>query len=210
MPVIYCAHYTPVSSKISEIAAQEHMLGQRLLHKGLDDLYGIHIPIADIKLYITTDTCGKPRLIQFPHIHFNITHCSGLVACAFHNVPIGIDAELPDYFPPILIQRALSESEKKLLATKGTNLQLEQEWFYRFWTLKEAYVKKSGQGVDTDLTAISFSIQEIGDKIQITCSDPSTICYQSKLNQNHILSLCWEKTQSENTSDTSLVFCDFS
>lgn len=210
MPVVYCAHYTPVSSKIPEIAAQEHLLGRDLLLKGLGDLYGVHIPVADIELNITTDTYGKPRLIRFPHIYFNISHCSGLVACAFHNVPIGVDAELPDYFPPILIQRALSESEKKLLAAKGTTLRLEQEWFYRLWTLKEAYVKKSGQGVDTDLTAFSFSFQDINDKMQITCSDPSTMCYQSKLKQNHILSLCWERTQYENTADTSLVFCDFS
>ena len=36
---------------------------------------------------------GKPFLKDYPHIHFNISHCSGMVACGFSSGPLGLDLE---------------------------------------------------------------------------------------------------------------------
>ena len=209
MPTIYYTYYTPVSSKILEVAAQEGQLGLRLLSRGLEELYGIHISADDINRHLTREEHGKPRLTDDPNIHFNITHCPGLVACAFHSGPVGVDAELPGYFPPILIKRALSESEKAILTANGTTPELEQEWFYRLWTLKEAYVKKTGQGVDTDLTAFSFSFQGSGENMEVSCSDTSVSCYQVQMEQGHILSLCRDMPEKTAASSPSLVQCKF-
>lgn len=208
MTTIYYTYYTPVSSKILEVAAQEGRLGLRLLVHGLEYLYGIHISEENIKMQLSREEHGKPRLTDHPRIHFNITHCPGLVACAFDSGPIGVDAELPGYFPPILIKRALAETEKDILTAKGTTPELKQEWFYRLWTLKEAYVKKSGQGVDTDLTAFFFSFAGEGENITVFCSDPLVSCYQTRLEQGHILSLCSEKAESPKETPPSLVMCE--
>ena len=207
MPTIYYTYYTPISSKILEVAAQEGKLGLRLLSHGLEELYGIHMSVDDISQHLTREEHGKPRLTDYPDIHFNITHCPGLVACAFYSGPIGVDAELPGYFPPILIKRALSESEKAILTANGTTPELEQEWFYRLWTLKEAYVKKTGQGVDTDLTAFSFSFQSRGENMEVTCSDASVSCCQFRLEQGHILSICRDMTDKEDGQTPFLVLC---
>lgn len=203
MPSIYYTYYPTDSLSISDTAQREHLLGRALLARGLSELYHISISCADLDRALTYDRNRKPYFTQYPHIHFNITHCSGLVACAFHKDSIGIDAEFPSYFPEILISKALSEQEKCFLQSKGDKTTEKQELFYRLWTLKEAYVKKSGIGVDTNLKDFSFSFVEDKKTITATCSDSSVTCYQTKLSLGHILSACYENT----ADSTALVFC---
>lgn len=212
MPHIYYTCYTPVSASIADISQQEHLLGRQLLLRGLNDL--LSSLSSDSQVYpsapaafptIALASTGKPYLPDFPNVHFNITHCDGLVACAFDNHEIGLDAEPPGYFPEILIDRALTDREKHCLRMADSEECLRQEYFYRFWTLKEAYVKKSGIGVDTDLTAFSFSPEAIAKVstlsrktpetiFRIPCSDPSVLCYQTCLPQGQILSCCADRT----------------
>lgn len=193
MPVIYYSYYTPVSDSISDISKQEHMLGHYLLVQGLRELYHLSLSTENLSSVLKTDCNGKPYLSGHPEICFNITHCDGFVACAFHTKAIGIDAEFPGYFPPILVEHALSEDEKSLLQSHNTDLLEQQEWFYRLWTLKEAYVKESGVGVDIDLTSVSFSFSEQSNRF--SCSDSSIVCYQTTLCRGHILSLCYESPE---------------
>ena len=215
MPHIYYTCYTPVSASIADISQQEHLLGRQLLLRGLNDL--LSSLSSDSQVYssapavlpaIALTATGKPYLPDFPNVHFNITHCDGLVACAFDHHEIGLDAELPGYFPEVLIGRALSDEEKHCLITAGSDECLRQECFYRFWTLKEAYVKKSGIGVDTDLKAFSFSPEGVAEAsalsrktaetiFRIPCSDPSVLCYQTRLPYGQILSCCADKTAGE-------------
>lgn len=199
MPVIYYSYYTPVSRSITAVSAQEHALGRKLLLLGLQDLYRLEPPMEGDVPLLDAGPGGKPVLAGHPDICFNISHCDGLAACAFHDRPIGVDAELPGYFPEILIRRALSEQEKGFLQAAGDTPARRQEWFYRLWTLKEAYVKKSGIGVDTDLTSFSFSFSNTGDTKDphAVCSDPGVSCYQVKLAHGQILSLCYEGGQEQ-------------
>ncbi|MDO5138679.1 MAG: 4'-phosphopantetheinyl transferase superfamily protein, partial [Oscillospiraceae bacterium] len=99
------------------------------------------------------------------------------------------------YFPEVLISRALTESEKNLLFSCSHDERLRQECFWRLWTLKEAYVKESGIGVDTDLKAFSFTFDpsitpETGTPAEVKCSNPEVSCFQVFLKSGHIVSLC--------------------
>ena len=188
-----------------EISRLEHELGRALLIKGLDDLYGLKYSAEDEATLISAGPSGKPYLHDHPDIFFNITHASGLVACAFHSDPVGIDVELPGYFPEVLIGRALTESEKAILLSCSHDERLRQECFWRLWTLKEAYVKRSGVGVDSDLNAFSFSfdpsiVPETTSPVEIGCSDTEVSCSQMFLKSGHIISLC------TSPSTDSLVF----
>ena len=203
MPYIYYSYYTPVSDSISDVTCQEHQLGQSLLLQGLRDLFQMNLNPDSLEALLAKDEFGKPCLPSHPEIHFNITHCKGLVACAFDSTPIGIDVELPGYFPEVLINHALSENEKCFLQAKGSDHPSQQEWFYRFWTLKEAFVKKSGIGVDTNLKSFCFSFLETDNSFQPICSDSSVSCYQTMLSSGHILSVC----HSLESSNIKLVSC---
>lgn len=199
MPVIYYAYYTPVSDRIPDISAQEHALGRRLLRLGLNELFGYSLPADHPDLPLETDANGKPYLPDRPDICFNISHCHGLAVCAFNTRPVGVDAELPGYFAEILISRALSDSEKSFLQEAGTTPALRQEWFYRLWTLKEAYVKRSGCGVDINLTKFSFSFTIERKEMHVRCSDSLVTCYQEQLPGGHIISLCYSGTETSVT-----------
>ena len=197
MPHIYYTTYTPISDSLSEIRKQEHTLGRRLLVRGLQELYHLSVSEDTLPPLLSTTETGKPYLPAHPDIQFNISHCDGLVVCAFDKYPVGVDAELPGYFAEILINHSLSEQEKSFLQSAGTTPALRQEWFYRFWTLKEAYVKKTGTGVDADLKAFSFSFFGNAEPYQIRCSNPSITCWQEKLPSGQILSLCYEDKGEE-------------
>lgn len=195
MPCIYYSYYTPVSDSIPAITAQEHQLGRQLLINGLEHSYGLCYSPEELEKILKKSANGKPFLSAHPEIHFNITHCDGLAACAFHSHPIGIDAELPGYFAPVLIKKALSKEEIHFLQQMSSSKENEQEWFFRFWTLKEAFVKQSGTGVDTDLTAFSFSFCQHSDSFNITCSLAKISCWQTQLEKGQILSLCYPNTK---------------
>jgi len=161
MPVIYYTYYTREGLSIPEASERENALGRALLVRGLNELYGLRLSEDDVSSEISLSGTGKPYLTFHPDIHFNISNTDGLVACAFASAPVGADAEYPGYFAPVLIKKALSLSEQEFLDRAGTTPELHTEWFWRFWTLKEAYVKRSGIGVDTDLTAFSFPPEKL-------------------------------------------------
>jgi 4'-phosphopantetheinyl transferase len=198
MPVIYYTYYEPGSRSVAEVSSLEHDLGRALLVKGLKELYATGYA-AGKDMSVSSGPDGKPYLTHHPDIHFNITHCNGLVACAFSDSPVGIDAEHIGYFPEVLIGRALAESEKVILLSCSHDEYLRQECFWRLWTLKEAYVKRSGIGVDTDLKAFSFDFDaavtpDYGIPSPVNCSDNGVSCHQFFMERGHIISVCTDRT----------------
>ena len=183
---------------VSDITRLEHRLGNQLLHRGLREFYGLTMPFEDLSAAVSLTAEGKPYLPDYPDIHFSISHAGGIVCCVFHERPVGIDTELPGYFPEILISRMFTEEEKSLLQQEAKTDSLRQEWFYRLYTLKEAYVKMTGTGLDTDLQAFSFSFEPgPGTGLLLPfCSDPSVQCFQTMLPGGHLLSLCYRGTKS--------------
>ena len=202
MPVIYYDLYKPISGSAGEIDRQENSIGRELLIRGLSDLYGLPYSAKENVPRILFGQNGKPYLPDHPDIFFNITHCRGLVACAFHSAPIGIDAEHTGYFPEILIKRALSSEEQEYLAACSTSESLRQDRFWRFWTLKEAYFKRSGVGVDTDLKQVSFDLCTIGTASRffpVPCSDPGVSCHQMMFGNGYLISVCTDPSADEIT-----------
>lgn len=195
MSFIYYSYYDPAGLSVPEITRTEHLLGRELLTKGLHDLYGFNVKAENADSLLCISENGKPYLKDRQDIFFNITHTGSLVACAFDSVPIGIDAEFSGYFDQILIKKILTESERSFLSGKNASEEQHTEWFWRFWTLKEAYVKLSGIGVDTDLKSFSFSFHEkenapFGSDYCISCSDENVFCFQKKFSGGQILSFC--------------------
>jgi 4'-phosphopantetheinyl transferase len=110
---------------------------------------------------------GKPELdAPANRLRFNLTHTRGLAACAVtRDHDIGIDAEALDtavdtqaiaesHFAPAEVARlrAMPEAER----TVG---------FFRFWTLKEAFIKAVGRGLSMPLDGFAFSL----DPLRFTC-----------------------------------------
>ena len=49
--------------------------------------------VADGELAIAEETGGKPRLRDFPEVHFSLSHADRMVMCAIAGHPVGCDVE---------------------------------------------------------------------------------------------------------------------
>lgn len=210
---VYYARYVPDENAIRKNTETEHMLGRKLLFKGLKKLYGISVSEGTAESLLAFTDSGKPYLPGYPGIHFNITHTAGLAACAFYHDELGIDAEAIGYFPETLIQTALDESEKDYVIRAGEDKPLREERFWRLWTLKEAYGKMMGTGADRNLKAPFFVISENfktpdysegQDNPRITCSEPGICCSQFLLESRFVLSICRKKSSDGPEDDEKI------
>lgn len=93
------------------------------------------------------DENGKPRLANYPHLHFNISHCKKAVAVALHDAEVGIDVECRRAVSQALMERVCCPEELSLICS-SSDTELE---FIRLWTRKEALLKCMGQGIREDL-----------------------------------------------------------
>lgn len=86
---------------------------------------------------------GKPYFPHRPELHFSLSHSGGLALCALADTPIGADLELVRPRKPGLPRYVLSDREQAWYEDRGSCW----EDFYILWTLKEARVKCTGQGI---------------------------------------------------------------
>ena len=90
---------------------------------------------------------GKPYLPQFPHIHFNVSHCRGAVACVVDSRPVGVDVEDVRRYRRDLAEYVCSDEEmSRILASEDP-----AKAFIRLWTMKEATLKLTGEGLRNNL-----------------------------------------------------------
>jgi 4'-phosphopantetheinyl transferase len=105
---------------------------------------------------------GKPALDPahgLPWLRFNLTHARSLVACAVAvGEDIGIDVESLDRRPPAegLAARWFAPEENACLAAMPEPARTEA--FLRFWTLKEAFVKATGDGIALGIERVVFTL----------------------------------------------------
>jgi 4'-phosphopantetheinyl transferase len=106
---------------------------------------------------------GKPALAPDCAgcgLRFNISHTRGFAVCAIARDEIGVDVEASDrridfriadrYFAPeeVAVVRA-APSERTATV------------FFRFWTLKEAFIKATGEGLRRPLASFSFAFDPL-------------------------------------------------
>lgn len=123
------------SMEIKSLSA--HAAGRVLLEQMYREHTGKPIPRI-----LVTDR-GKPYF-QDSGLHFSISHTKRTVFCVLSDKPVGIDAEELDRDIDLRLgDKILSETEKPRYASaKDPRLAL-----LRFWVLKEAAAKCSGEGL---------------------------------------------------------------
>ena len=167
--------YTFTDEKASYLI--HHDTAYRLLGTALKQLYGIE------NYTVEYGSHGKPYLAEYPEIHFNISHCSGLVLCAVSESDIGIDAELIRPYNGKAAKRIFSSAEIDF-AEKSS---CPDESFFRIWTLKECLGKALGTGLSSSLSECEFSI---GGENPICSTFPEKIFTQKILHKKWVVSVC--------------------
>ena len=109
---------------------------------------------------------GKPAIsypASYSGLEFNLSHTRGLAACAVSlNFPVGVDVEASTRQTDCAMLAATVFSHRELAAWRSTRPELRPRNFFRYWTLKEAYIKACGLGLSLPLDSFSFTLREDG------------------------------------------------
>ncbi|WP_067040867.1 4'-phosphopantetheinyl transferase superfamily protein [Methanobrevibacter sp. YE315] len=91
---------------------------------------------------------GKAYISNYENIYFNLSHSGKLVACAISDREVGLDIELIDYSIELDIAKNFffNSEYKNIIKSKNP-----QDEFFRYWVLKESYMKYTGLGFNLDL-----------------------------------------------------------
>lgn len=114
-----------------------------LLKEGLYKEYGIQ---ENPKFAYNIN--GKPSLCDYPNIHFNISHCKKAILCVIDDNEVGCDIEvIPDSLDESLCDYCFNYNEKRQIENSDEPC-IE---FARLWTIKEAFLKYTGDGISDNL-----------------------------------------------------------
>lgn len=130
----------------------ERAMGRELLCRAVAIEKGICLPED---CFIKKGKHGKPYLADYPELFFNISHTAGSVWLALDEEEIGIDAEHIQPVKENVIRKVLSPQEQeqyRRCPPDGREI-----LFFRFWTLKESFLKAIGIGITVPLPSVSFS-----------------------------------------------------
>lgn len=130
---------------------------------------------SPVALRFAREPGGRPR-VEAPDaarpLAFSAANTEGLVACAVsRRGPLGLDVEPRDApLPTELVEGCLTATERAALlalpeAARGAR-------FRRLWTLKEAYLKATGRGIDAPLDRIGFLLDDDPPRGDAAAADP--------------------------------------
>lgn len=172
----------------------QHKIGYQLLGCALKEIFKITVPLA--KLMMQTNAYGKPYLVNFPWIHFSISHNKTNVVCSISNHEVGVDVENYQRVTNHLIDRVLTPVEINRLKELSPDDPAFAVLFNQYWTLKESYMKWRGKGLSIDPKRISFNSNLLnGDKI--VSSDRQAKFFQFVLRNQSVLSVCCSAAEQE-------------
>ena len=137
---------------------RQHIAAHALKRLLLADATGM----APSALRFAASAAGKPRLIgPAEGLEFNLAHCEGMVACAVsRHHAVGVDVEPASRRAPLeLAGRLYTAAEQAWL--EGLAKAEQDAGFFTLWTLKEAFVKALGTGLQQDTRAVEFSFQPL-------------------------------------------------
>ena len=127
---------------------------------------------------------GKPSL-ESEGCEFSISYTNDYVYIAMaRDGVIGLDAEQINSIDLNVSKEFMSESELIELE-KSIN---KYEYFYKIWTLKEAYVKLIGTGIDSSIVDIEF-IEDKNGKFSLSKEKPQKTYFSHFVAKDCIISI---------------------
>ncbi len=139
------SHASSIKNKLQQsLYVQTHALLRMLLAEMIDE--NPHV------INIGKGEHGKPFLLDYPEIAFNLSHTADYLLIGIaQDCRLGVDVEFckPRTNFAGFIRKCFAESE----AAHWHQLPEQQKVreFYRFWTAKEAFVKATGRGIGLGL-----------------------------------------------------------
>lgn len=115
---------------------------------------------------------GKPEADGF---YFNLSHSGGIAVCAIGTEPVGCDAEKVKEAPMRIAEWYFCENELRYLQ-QTTGLE-QDEAFFRLWTMKESYMKMTGEGLTVPLNQYEMIL---GNEVRVARDGKIQNCYMKE------------------------------
>lgn len=119
--------------------------------------------IAEREICLSYGEHGKPYLADHPELFFNLSHSGNRVLCAVSDGEVGCDVQKIKRYDGQLAERFFSPEECGYLSK--VSKEERDTLFFRYWTLKESFIKNIGTGLALPLN--QFSIQLSGDGVGV-------------------------------------------
>ncbi len=139
-----------------------------------------YLNIPARKVVIERDARGKPY-IKNGGCFISYSHSGKFAAAAVSDKPVGIDTEEMRKVNPGSLRKFASENEKRYVADSA-------ERFLALWTLKEAHLKCTGEGIRGNLKEIEFDFS--GESL---VSNIPGFEYKSEITDEYVLAVCLQK-----------------
>ena len=99
---------------------------------------------------------GKPYLLDYPEICFNLSHSHSRVMCAISkDIKLGCDVELVRSGKEKVAKRFFTEYENKKISEAADEEERARR-FFEIWTLKESFIKCTGEGIARPMDGFEF------------------------------------------------------
>lgn len=105
-----------------------------------------------------TNDCGKPELAG-TDLRFNLSHSGEMAICAVSDVCVGCDIEKIRTADLRIAERFFCPEEYAHIAGQQTEEE-RNVLFYRYWTLKESFLKATGLGFQLPLGDFCMEIEK--------------------------------------------------
>ena len=103
---------------------------------------------------------GKPYIENAP-VHFNLSHSGTFALCAVSDHEVGCDIERIARADLKIAKRFFCLSEYESIRARSTEDE-QNAAFYRLWTLKESFLKVTGQGMRLPLDSFEITQDDRG------------------------------------------------
>ena len=120
-----------------------------------------YLGVPPERLSFASGPHGRPEIAgaaACSGLRFSLTHTDGLAACALaRDAEVGVDVEATTR-PAAreIVERCFAPAERRALLALSTEQQ--QERFFEYWTLKEAFLKAIGRGLAYPMDRILFTL----------------------------------------------------
>lgn len=131
---------------------------------------------------------GKPEV---EGICFNLSHSKDYAVCAVSGKNVGCDVEKIGDAPFRKIEQRFSENEVRYLSEIPEERQKEE--FYRLWTMKESYLKMTGEGLRIPLNKFEM---EFGAEVRVYRDGKCCNCHMKEYRiPGYKLAVCAEEAE---------------